>query len=809
MLSDLRFAFRQLVNAPGYSVVAILTLALGVGLNTSIFSLINGLFLQPLAYPQPDQLVRVYRTTPQLQSAPHTVANFLDLRREASGTIRLALFRLWSFTLSEPGRPARMLDGLRVSADYFSVLGLKPELGRWFTPEEDRPGAHPVAVLNHPLWVTEFGADPSVIGREVRLDGQPTTIVGVMPASFDAFTVWGPAQVFVPVRLTDEERANRVDAKLDVIGRCAPGVSRRQAAVRLTLIAAQLARDHPAENNEQSVRLQPLHSAGVMGGVDTFRRISWFTLALAGSVLLITCANLANLQLSRALHRAREYAVCAALGASRYRLIRPILCESALVGLAGGGAGLVVPAWTTAWLATQFSQFGYSPFQFPLDIRVLAFAFGAAFGTGLLFGLLPAWLISRLEANEVLKNGTRGGIGSRTQSRLRDALIIGQFAFALVLLAGAGFFQRGAARLLANDPGWSPAGILEGTLSLPSARYRDPAATMDLYRCLQDRLAALPGVEQVAISWALPIFQYLENRSIVVEGRPAPPAGREPVVYTNGITPSFLDTLRIRLIAGRPFRDTDDARAPAVVLINEAMARALFPHENPIGRRIRLLEAATPGWCEIVGVVRDVRFSGNPGAPVTPFQVYRPLAQATWGYVTVSLRCASAPEKFADAFRRTVTGIDPDLPVQRLATADATIASIVNNFTLGATLLAALAGLGLFLAAIGIYGVIASLVVQRTPEIGIRLALGAPIPRILWLILGTAARLVFVGIVLGLAGTFVLARLLRAVAPEMSAQDPLVAVAVTAALLVVALLACWFPARRATKVDPLTALRAE
>lgn len=810
MLSDLRFAFRQLVNSPGFSVVAVLTLALGVGLNTSMFSLTNALFFRPLAYPQSEQLVRVYRTTPQSQSAAHTVANYLDLERESAATIRLAVFRIWSFTLSEPGRPARMLNGLRVSADYFPVLGLPPELGRLFTTDEDRAGAAPVAIISHQLWETEFGSDPSVIGRSVRIESRPTTIVGVMPASFDAFTVWGPAEVFVPVRFTNDERRNRVDAKLDVIGRCAPGVTRTQAQARLRAIAAQLVRAHPAQNDEQSIRLQPLHSAGIIGAVDTLRQISWFNLALAASVLLITCANLANLELVRALRRAREYAVCSALGASRFRLIRPIFCECLLVAFAGGAAGLLVSMWVTPWLAYQFNQAGFPVRTPPIDGRVLGYAFGAALATGLLFGGLPAWLISHLQVNEVLKSGARGSAGSRGQSRLRDALVVTQFAFALVLLAGAGFFQRGASRLLSRDPGWQPTGILQGTIALPTARYSAPSITMDFYRRLQERLAALPGVERVAIGWTLPIFRFLETRGFVFEGRAVPPAGREPIALTNGITPSYLDTLRIKLLAGRTFNDTDDLRAPLVVLINESMARAFFPHENAVGHRLRLLEAASKqSWCEIVGVVGDVRCPGNPGAPGTPFQIYRPLAQVTWTYATLAIRCTTAPDSLADSVRRTVAGLDSDIPVQGLATAPDTIAGLIGNFTLGASVLAGLAGLGLFLAAIGIYGVLANLVVQRTPEIGVRLALGASISQTLWLILGTGLRLAAIGVLFGLAGTYALARLLRSVAPGLPAQDPLVAVAVTAALVSVAVLACWLPARRATKVNPLEALRAE
>ena len=527
---------------------------------------------------------------------------------------------------------------------------------------------------------------------------------------------------------------------------------------------------------------------------------------MSGSVLLITCANLANLQLGRAVRRLREYAVRAALGASRARLMRPIVCECLVLACVGGVLGTLVMLWADAWLVSRMGQIG---FELPLDWRVLAFAFAASLVTGLLFGLVPAVIVSRVPVNEMLKSGGRGATEGRGQARFRGAMIVGQFALALALLSGAGFFQRGAARLLARDPGWNTGNLISGVLSLPDSRYPDDARQYDFYRRLEERLAALPGVEQVGTGWNLPILEYLQSRSIVAEGRPLPQAGHEPLAYFNGVSPTYLDTLGVRLLNGRGFAATDGAHAPPVAIVNESLARALFPGENPIGRRIRGVDVTNPEWIEIVGVVRDVRFAASFGTPATTLQVYRPLAQVTWSYVSVVVRTSIAPAALAEPLRQVVAGLDPDLPMQQLAPVTDTIESIVNNFTRAGSMLAGLSALGLFLAALGIYGVISTQVTQRTPEIGIRLALGAPTESVVWLVLKGGLRLALTGVGIGLVGTYALGQVFHHVSPEMPAQDLPLAAAITGLLVLVAIVASGLPARRATKVDPITALRAE
>jgi predicted permease len=428
--------------------------------------------------------------------------------------------------------------------------------------------------------------------------------------------------------------------------------------------------------------------------------------------------------------------------------------------------------------------------------------------TGVIFGIVPAWLMSRVNVNGALKNGARGSTGNRAQNRVRHLLIIGQFALALVLLAGASFFIRGLDRMINVDAGWKPHGLLQCVLNLPAAKYATPQQSYQFYTTLQERLAALPGAEKVTVSWTLPVFQFLTSRNYIVEGRDPPPAGHEPLATVNGATPSFFDTLQVKVASGRNFSETDSLTAPPVVIINQSLAHALFPNESPLGRRIGNLDPANRGWAEIVGVVPDLRMAISFASPATNFQVFRPLAQETWNYVSVAIR-ARAPESLADPMRRVIAELDPDLPIQQFGTVDQQVALGAGGLNMVTTILLAFALLGLFLAALGLYGGIARLVVQRTPEIGVRVALGAQPREAIWLILKSGIRLTVFGTVLGLLGAYGLGRLLGAIVPGMSAFDFAALAAVTLLLVATALVACWIPARRATKVDPVTALRAE
>jgi putative ABC transport system permease protein len=799
----MKHALRSLAKSPGFAVISILTLALGIGLNTSMFTLMNRLLLQPLPYPDKDRLVRVYSTTPQSQGSDHSAPDTLELVREASDFIDLAAYQQWGFTLKTADRPAVNLNSLRVSANFFPVIGLQPEVGRFFTADEDRPGNN-VIILSHATWLGQFGGDPAAVGQTVRIDGEPTTIVGVTPAAFSSLFLWGPGDAFRPLALTDEEKLNRRNRGLRVIGRSRSDLSLNQLNSRLSTLAQRLAQNRPRENSKDGLRAVTLQSTAMDA---TSIQIISLLVGLAGFVLLIACANLANLQLARAVARTHEFAIRAALGASRGRLIRPLLAESLLLSLVGGAAGMLVALWSNDWMSSRMSD-GFVTFTFPIDWRVLIFALGVSLLTGIVFGFVPAWLMSRVRVNDTLKSGARGTVGDRVQHRVRHVLIVAQFALALVLLAGAGLFIRGLDQMLARDIGWKPDHLLQGVLGPPQAKYSTPEKTYAFYTELQERLGALPGVEKVGIGWTLPTFQFLASRNYVVEGRDPPPAGREPLAFVNGGTPTFLDTIGAKFVAGRNFTEQDNATAPPVVIINESLARALFPNESPIGRRIGGPDPTKRIWAEIVGVVADLRSAVLIAAPPTRFQVFLPMAQETWNYASVVVR-SSAPEGLIDAMRRTVAEMDPDLPVQFLSTVDRSIERGMGGLTMTNTILLSFGLLGLFLAALGLYGVIARLVVQRTPEIGLRMALGAQTHNVAWLILSTGLRLILFGTGIGLLGAFGLAQFFKTIAPEMPPQGPWAVIAVTLLLVVVAILACWLPARRATKVDPLIALRAE
>jgi putative ABC transport system permease protein len=803
MTTDLKFALRQLTKSPGFTAIALLTLALGIGLNTSMFSFMNLLILKPLPFPQRDQLVRIHRTTPQVQNAAHSASDFLDLQREVESFATIAAFRNWGYTLTPEGRPSVNLNAIRVSANFFPTLGLKPEVGRYFTPDEDHPNNH-VIMLSHDVWQAHFGGDPDIVGRTVRIDGESTTVVGVVPAAFTSLFLWGPTDAFRPLALTDAEKQKLGEAEHSLIARRHANLTSEQFDVRLTTVAERLAQTRPKERSKDGLRAVSLDESAK---APALVGISWMLVSLAAFVLLIACGNLANLQLARSIARSHEFAIRAALGASRSRLLRPLLAESALLSVGGGLLGVLVSVWSNDWISSRLSDNGIFKLTLVLDWRVLSFAVGVSVATALFFGLVPAWLMTKVRVNDSLKSGTRGNIGDRAQHRLRNGLIIVQFGLALVLLAGASLFVRGLHHMVSLDPGWNHRSILQAVLNLPEAKYSGVQA-YSFYRQLQERLEALPGVEDATVGWTLPVFQFLTSRTFVVEGKDPPAPGREPVAYVNAVTPSFLSTLQIKLQSGRNFTEADNPSSLQVAMINASMARTLFPNENPIGRRIGSPDPKQPGWFEIVGVVPDIGFVIGGVPSMSPFQVLRPLAQDPWNYVTVAIRTA-APEAFTESMRQTIASLDPDLALQQFGTIKQVGKVVTGMMSMVNSLLISFALLGLFLAALGIYGVVAHLVVQRTPEIGVRVALGAQTHNVVWLILRSGLRLTLWGTGLGLLGSFGLGLLLTRALPTVKVDDPWLLGVVTLILIAIGLLACWLPARRASRVDPMIALRAQ
>jgi putative ABC transport system permease protein len=795
-------ALRSLRAAPVFTATALATLALGIGVNTSMFSILNATLLRALPYPASGQLVRVYRTTTRSQTLPHSPANFLDHQAQNTVFAGLAAVSWTNLALAEPGHAAERVAGLSVTGDFFAVLGVQPAIGRALTRDDDQPGRADVVVLSDTYWRRRFSGDRSIVGRDVRLDGQRVTVVGVMPAGFEDRQLWGPVEMWRPIAFDAATRENRGGNFLAIVGRLKPGTTIAAAQAGMGAVAAGLARDYPGPNGEQGVSVLPLAATGTD---PTIRLLSWFTMGLAACVLLIACANLANLQLARNVGRARDFALHAALGASRLRVMRQSMVESLLLGLAGGGLGLLVAGWTTDALGARVEIAGQTGLAMPLDRTVLAFTAVASVGTGVLFGILPAFLASRGDVNETLKQGGRGST-SRAHHRLRHGLIVAEVALALVLLSAAGFFIRGIDRFALRDHGWRTEQLLTGSITLSRA-YTTNDARRAFHQRLQAGVAALPGVERVALSGNLPFNGFAAGQRFIIEGRPVPRSGTEPSRDVNFVSPEYFDTLGIGLVEGRAFEAADLTRQPIPTIINETMARQFWPGESALGKRIA--HPLVMEWQEVVGVVRDVSFATNLAEPSTRFQAYRLFAREPSHTFAVTIRSTVPPETLADAVQRVVTAVDPDQPVQAMQSATRMISRGLANFALVGWLLAGFALLGLFLAAVGIYGVIAGFVGQRINEIGIRVALGAQARDVLRLVLSQGLRLALAGIAIGLVGTYAVARALAAIAPSLPAAEVATALAVTGVLIGFALLASWLPARQAVRVDPNVALRAD
>ena len=806
MISALRHAQRALFKSPGFTTVALLTLALGIGVNTAMFSLVNTLLFKSAPYPDPTRLVRVFRTSPQSQTWPHSAADLADLRGQSSSFEKFTSFSWATFSFAEPGQPAERIPGLSVGADFFTTLGVQPTLGRSFTAEELVPGHEQVIVLSHLLWQRRFNADPAIIGRSLRVDGQNVTVIGVMPEGVEYPLLWGRVDAWRPLALSAEQLKNRGNHWMNAIGRLKPGVSLAQAQTECSTLAARWAKDFADTNEGTGLRLVILHKS-TMDQVG--RSLSMLVMGLASFVLLIACANLANLQLARTALRARDFAIRAALGASRARLMRELLVESLTLSLTGGLFGFLLAQWLTDALARRILIGEDTALTISVDLPVLLFTLVASLATGLLFGLMPAWHAARADVNTTLKQQARGSTGDRAQHRMRHGLIIAEVALALALLVGAGFFVRGLQRFTLQDNGWAQDHVLTATLNLPDSKYGTDDRRRAFYARALERLAALPGVEHASLSSSLPVWAYNSSRDIVPEGRPLPARNQTPLAYYVSVSPGFFDVIKIQLLQGRLFPASLPPDSPRVVVVNESLARQFWPGENPIGKRLGSPDPGNKDWDEVIGVVRDVGFAGNLSTPDTRLQVYRPLDQEPWNYLSVALRTTAAPDTLISSLRSTIAAIDPDLPAYNIRTVQQSINRLAQNFQITNQLLIGFAFLGLLLAAIGLYGVIAGLVAQRTSEFGIRLALGAQTRDVLWLVLGTGFRLAAYGTVLGLLGSFALLRLFSTLIPALPGLDWLLIGATVLALLTVALFSCWLPARRATKVDPLIALRAE
>jgi predicted permease len=811
MLSDIRYGFRQLTKYPGFTAIAVLTLALGIGVNTAMFSVLNALVFDVSKAPDAGSLVCVLRTSPQAQDWPHAPANFYDYQKQASSFEHLAAYCNTNNSLSEPGQPAERLPAMMVTGDFFSIFRIGPIVGRLIGPDDDRPGSNRVAVLTEAFWKSHYASDPAVVGRNVRMDGQQFTIIGVAPTSLENPLAWGHLDLWTPMGLNAEGKASRGNNWMQIVGRLKPGVTQAQAQLEATAIAARLAHDYPDNDAGNSLRVADWNKT--LAG-DASTKLSWLCMSLAGFVLLIACANLANLQLARMAARLREHAVRIALGASRMQLVRQLLVENILLSLLGGALGVLLATWGTKFLGNRIVIGNVPGYVLPVDTRVLVFTIVASIITGVLVGVVPAWMSSGTNVNSALKQGSKGSDGGGSRHRIRQGLVVGELALALLLLAGASYFVRGMQRFTSMDSGWKPDGLIVANLSLPfNENYKTDEQVRGFMDKLRAKMDTLPGVSQSAIAASLPITGPWSSSYFVVEGRPMPEKTKEPLAGFDPVSPNHFSTVGIKILSGHEIVESDRPTTVQVAVINESMARTLWPNTSAIGKRFHEGNSEKSPWIEIVGVAADVHATLEVFRSVdTPFEVYRPLTQtpgdqAHW--ISVALRSSAPASTIATALRVAVQQIDPDQPVYTIMSAREAMGNITRGLNLISEILRVFALIGLLLSAVGIYGVIANVVAQRSTEIGIRMALGAQASDVLWMVLGQGMRLSIIGTVIGVASSWGLFRLLSSMLPVIHGSDPLAVILIAVVLIAVALLACWLPARRATLVNPVVALRGD
>jgi putative ABC transport system permease protein len=804
---DLRYGARVLARNPAFTAVAVLTLALGIGANTAIFSVVHQLLLRPLPYPDAERLVMLWEITP---SGTHqnttSVGNFRRWREQSTAFEGMAGFVDQRANLTGAGEPEEIPIQL-ATPELFRVLGVGPILGRGLTREDSLPKAPRVAVLSHGFWQRRLGGDPGVIGRRILLNSRPVTVVGVLPAGFQWHirrnSVTGrPAEVWSALPLPTEGPGT-IGRYLSVVARLKPGVSFQQAGSGLKTIHARLALDAPKYNKGFGVEVVPLREQFV-GNV---RPALLILLGAVGFVLLIACANVANLLLSRAAAREKEIALRTAVGARRLRVVRQLLTESLLLALLGSLLGLVLAGWGLRALVAISPRDLVNLQGVGLHLPVLALTLAVSLGTGILFGLAPALEATRLNLNAALKEGGKGAAGQGARSRrLRNALVIAEVALALVLLAGAGLLVKSFVRLQEVDPGFKREKVLTMVVRLPGGKYGEDPQVLAFFQRTTERIRALPGVREVGLVNFLPFYGGLGSATaFTVEGRPAPIPGEAPTTDVRVTDPGYLAAMGIPLLRGRNFTDAESREARHVVLVSESMARQHFPGEDPIGKRILVEMTDAPVPTEIVGIVGDVKQESlaDEARPT----VYMPLPELTYSFMTLVIRTTGDPGALAPTVRRLVRAIDPDQPVSDVRTMEQVMADAVGRNRFNTLLLGLFAGLATLLAAVGIFGVMSSSVTLRTREIGLRVALGARQGQVLTLILKQGLLLTLTGVALGLAGALALTRLLAGLLFGVGSTDPATFTAIALLLTLVSVIACYIPARRAARVDPLIALR--
>jgi putative ABC transport system permease protein len=808
LIQDVRFAIRMLLKNPGFTVVVVLTLALGIGANTAIFSFVNSWIINPLPYPNSDRLIVVESLNTKTGGTDQqsTAADFHDWQLQSKDFEELAAWESHAFNLAGDGPPERVA-GDRVSWNFFQTLGAKPILGRVFLPSDDVDGAPHVAILSRGLWETRFAGDPQIVGRQIKVGGESYTVVGVMPASFQ-LPLSGHSNIWAPLALSQKELGDRSNSWLDTLGRRKPDVPLSSAQAELSAIMARLEKAYPKTNTNSGVRVRTLKDAiGENAGNQPVLILFW----IVGFVLLIACANVANLMLARATGRAKELAIRSSLGAGRTRLIRQLLTETIIVFIAGGLVGVFFGYWWVGWIeaAIPLRIRGYllNYGQVPLDLSTLGYTFCVALIAGIVFGLAPALSSSKLDVNSMLKDASGRATGNRSGARLRSVFVVAEIALAVVIVVCSSLMIRSFVGLTRTYPGFRQENILVADLTLANAKYKSPAEIKAFYDQVIERVRALPQVLSAGASQQVPFDECCSSLEVTVVGRPAPAPGQVPGAQYSIVTPEYFDAMQISLAKGRNFSSADGPTSSPVVIINQEMARQFFPHSDPIGQKLHFQPDAEVD-ATIVGIVANVKLHGGTSNHLER-EMYVPFAQFPSRGMGIVVRSSADHATLADAIRSAIWSIDSEQPVSVIRPLETIMAEQYSGYHIVSQLMGYFSVLGLFLGAIGIYGVMAFMVAQRTSEIGIRIALGAQPSQILRLVLGRALWLAGIGIVVGVAGALAMARLLVFMLAGVSPHDPLTFTGVALLIAAVSLAASYIPARRAMRIDPITAVRYE
>jgi len=808
LIKDIRYGVRGLLKHPGFTAIVVLTLALGIGASTAIFSVVDTVLLRRLPYRNAERIVAIQELNPAGKRIQITSANFFDWRAQQTVFEQLAALRTTTSNLALSDHAER-IDLAQTNANFFDVFGITPQYGRLFIPQDEQAGHEPVVVVGHALWQRRFGADPSLVGKPITLDGRNYTVIGIAPPGFqypDKTELWVPPLKLVPELYLDQDvTQSRRMGYLAAVALLKPGISLQQAAGEMETITARLRQQYPDTNNRRFNRVVSLHEH-LVGDTN---KLLWLLLGAVTFVLLIGCANVANLMLASGAARQKEMAIRTALGASRWRVMRQLFTESTILALTGGAAGLLIAYWGLAAITKLL------PADFPrlteihMDVRVLGFTFVASVLTGILFGLAPALQISRSDVQESIRETGRGASGSLRQTRFRQALIVVEVALSVVLLAGAGLLFRSFMRLQAVETGFKSEQVLTATLTPSGSNFAQPGDYIKFYNQLLEKLRTVPGVQDAGLINTLPLDKG-PTSGFRVEGRPVTTPDKWPSVNYRSVTPSYFSAMGIPVVQGRTYTDRDNGNAPPVMIVNQQLAHEVFPGEDPIGKRITFGSTdrnQQPIWFEIVGVVANVRSLELREEPMA--ELYFSALQDYWPTMSLVVRSSVEPSSLSGSVRQIVSEIDKSVPVSNMRTMDHVVSESITQPRFNLFLLGLFSTVAMLLSAAGIYGVTAYTVTQRTHELGIRIALGAQVRDVLKIILGKGMAVIGVGLIIGLASAFALMRLLRSLLFGVGENDPLTFAVITVVLLLVALLACYIPARRATKVDPLVALRSE